>query len=288
MSSMHSLAISLCLLAQPSAGGGDQTAPPDKLDAVRAEYLADAQKYVFHHDAEREQPLSLLEKPVMRWANDDDWSGDVFVWTHAGRPEVIGCILSGPGASRPVFHEFHLLADQPIAPVDLQTRRRWQPAKGLARAPVPDAPEPAESATGRLTQMRQMARDFTGHMEAGGSWELRLLPQPLYRYGEERDGDEHRGDEKPSVVDGALFTYVWTKGTDPELILLLECSKSEEGPAWHFAPVQFSNRPLRLEHKGKEVWAAASHQEPSGTNATVYTTAYARAMTLEPAAARQE
>ena len=272
---MHSLMISLCLLAQSPAGGSGEAAPPDKQDAVRAEYLADAKRHVFHRDAQREQPLVLVERPVMRWTNDDDWSGDVFVWTHAGRPEVIGCILSGPGArGRPVFHEFHLLADRPIAPVDLQTRRRWQPAGGLAIAPVPGAPEPAENAAGRLTQMRQMARDFSAHMEAGGSWELRLLPQPLYRYEEDRFGDE-----TTSVVDSALFTYVWTKGTDPELILLLECRKADGVPAWHFAPVRFSNRPLRLEHKGKEVWAADSHQEPAETTTGVYTTAYARTMT---------
>jgi hypothetical protein len=258
---MYGFVVTFCVLGQP----------PDQLDAVRAEYLADAQKCSFHHDAERQRKLKLVEKPVMRWATDDDWSGDVFVWTHAGRPEVIGCILSGPGANgRPVYHEFHLLAEQPIAPIDLQTRRRWQPAAGLALTPVPEGPTPADTAAGRLMQMRQMARDFTPHMEADGSWELRLLPQPLFRY----------AGEDTSVVDGALFTYVWDKGTDPELVLLLECRKDEKGPAWHFAPVRFSTRPLALVHNGKEVWNAATHQEPAETNATVYTTWYARTMAM--------
>jgi hypothetical protein len=265
---MRSHVITLCLLAQP----------PDTFDAVRAEYLVDAQKYQFHHDVERQHELKLLDKPVMRWANDDDWSGDVFVWLHAGRPEVIGCILSGPGAGgRPVYHEFHLLAEQPIGATDLETNRRWQPTEGLARTLVPDAPAPADTAAGRLTQMRQMARNFTAHMEADGSWELRLLPQPLFRYGE----------PEGAVVDGALFTYVWTKGTDPEVVLLLECQTGDnktgdKGPAWHFSPVRFSNRSLALQYKGKEVWSAASHQEPSETNTLVYTTAYARTMSPQP------
>lgn len=267
---MPSLVITLCLLAQP----------PDSLDAVRAEYLADAQKYQFHHDAEMQHELKLVEKPVMRWANDDDWSGDLFVWTHAGRPEVIGCILAGPnnGTRRLMFHEFHLLAPEPIATIDLQTKRRWQPEEGLVREPVPGAPAPADTAAGRLTQMRQMARDFTAHMQAGGEWELRLLPQPLFRYGEP-DG---------AVVDGALLTYVWTKGTDPEVILLLECKQGEKGPAWHFAPVRFSNRPLALKYKDNEVWSVAGHQEPSETNTLLYTTAYARTMTQPPPAAEPE
>jgi hypothetical protein len=271
MSFMPSLLITICLLAQPPAEAND-SARPEKTDPVRAEYLADAQKCSFHHDAERQEKLQLVEKPVMRWTSDDDWSGDVFVWTHAGRPEVIGCILSGPPnqGRRTVFHEFHLLADKPIAPVDLQTRRRWQPAEGLGLTPVPEALSPADTAAGRLTQMRQLARDFTAHMEASGNWELRLLPQPLFRY----------GDDEGAAIDGALFTYVWTKGTDPEVVLLLECRMSEKRPAWHFAPVRFSNRPLKLEYKGKEVWTVASHQEPSQSNTTAYTTAYARTMTL--------
>src|SRR5262245_60075970 len=171
---MTSVLLAACLLAQPAAGTAE-AAPAEKLDPIRAEYRADADKYVFHRDAERQQALALIEKPVMRWANDDDWSGDVFVWTHAGRPEVIGCILSGPGTRRSVFHEFHPLATQPIAPADLQTRRRWQPAEGLALSRVADAPPPADTAGGRLVQMRQMARDFTAHMQADGMWELRLL-----------------------------------------------------------------------------------------------------------------
>ena len=262
MTRMPSLALMLCLLAQP----------PDKLDAVRAEYLVDAQKYQFHHDAERQHELKLVERPVMRWATDDDWSGDVFVWTHTGRPEVIGCILSGPGAGgRPVYHEFHLLAERPVAPVALQTRRRWQPEAGLPVSPVPEAPAPAESAPGRLVQMRQLARDFTAQMEADGSWELRLLPQPLYRY----------GDETAEVTDGALFAYVWSKGTDPEFVLLLECRRTDSGPTWHYAPVRFTTRELQLTHQGKEVWRAATLQEPQTESAMVYTTAFARSMPLE-------
>jgi hypothetical protein len=259
---MPSLILTLCLLAQP----------PDQLDAVRAEYLADAQKYQFHHDAERQRELKLVEKPVMRWSTDDDWSGDVFVWTNAGRPEVIGCILSGPGASgRPVYHEFHVLAEQPIAPVDLQTRRRWQPEKGVPVSPVPAGPAPAESAAGRLMQMRQIARDFTAHMEADGSWELRLLPQPLFRY----------GSAAGEVTDGALLTYVWSKGTDPEFVLLLECRRTDSGTAWHYAPVRFSTRELWLTHADKEVWRASAHQEPKSESAMSYTTAFARTMLLE-------
>ncbi|HEX5104150.1 MAG TPA: hypothetical protein VFV87_10085 [Pirellulaceae bacterium] len=276
---MHSLVIAASLLAQPPAAGSAEGAPADRHDPVRAEYLADAQRCLFHHDAQKQHELELIEKPVMRWATDDDWSGDVFVWTRESLPEVVGCILSGPGnAGRPVYHEFHVLGEQPIAPITLQTRRLWQPSEGLKRLPVPEAPTPAETAAGRLVQMRQMARDFTAHMEADGTWELRLLPQPVFRYRSESAG----------VTDGALFTYVWSKGTDPELVLLLECRMADKGPNWHFAPLRLSTRELWLQHHESEVWHVAAHQEPQTETTMIYTTAYARTMATPPTAGSEQ
>jgi hypothetical protein len=212
----------------------------------------------------------------LRWATDDDWSCDVFVWTHKGRPEVIGCILSGPGndAQRLLFHEFHLLAEKPIAPTQLLTPHTWEPKDGVALRPVKDAPPPAKTAAARLTQMRQLSREFTAHMEANGEWALRLLPQPLLRF----------GDDNGDVIDGSLFAWVWPKGTDPELILLLECRKTDTGPAWHFTPIRFSNRPLWLKRGGEEVWRVDTHREPKGPTDLVYTTDFARNIPREPPA----
>ena len=41
---------------------------------------------------------------------------------------------------------------------------------------------------------------------------------------------------------------------DPEIILVIETRPTEAGPRWHFGAGKFSNRPLRLLHKDKEVW----------------------------------
>jgi len=238
-----------------------------KSEPLRTYYGRTAAKYEFFSDAAREQPLKLVEKPVMKWANDDDWSGDVFVWTRGETPEVIGCVLTGPTepkGRRIAFQEFHLLAEQPIAAADMAGRIRWAPAEGLKRLRLEGAPVPADTPALRLTQMRQLLRDFTAHMEANGEWELRLLPQPLMRY-QPKEGP---------VVDGALFTFVWTKGTDPELILLMECRKTKDGLAWEYAPVRFSNRELWLKHHEVEVWRGPSHREPAGESGLVYTTHY--------------
>ena len=105
------------------------------------------------------------------------------------QPAVIGCILSGPGDADGRlnrFHEFHLLDKRPIAPAELQTRRTLAArAEGLAAAAMADAPPPADSPAGRLAQMRQIARDFTAHMEATdvGAAALAAAAVSLWRRG---------------------------------------------------------------------------------------------------------
>lgn len=268
---MQALVLLLCLLAPPVGEGDSESAqkPNSKLNPLRQFYRDDAVKYQFERSELDGSKLDLQPQPIMSWANDDDWSGDVFVWTHGKRPAVVGCILSGPADNnqRLVFHEFHLLSDQPIKPVNMQTRRRWQPKSGLEVTAIPGAPEPARSANGRLTQMRELSRQFSAHMRADSDWELRQLSQPLYRY----DVAKANG----PVIDGALFAYVWTKGTDPEVILLIEARRNDKGEKWYYAPVRFSNRPVWLKHEGKEVWHVDSHAEPEGNASDlIYTTAY--------------
>jgi len=99
-----------------------------------------------------------------------------------------------------------------------------------------------------LIQMRSLAREFTAHsidyqMER---WELRLLGQPLYRY-EKPEGD---------VVDGALFAFVTSAGTDPEVIVALEAHRNGDTLAWHYRAIRFSDSNLYVQHLGKEVWSS--------------------------------
>ena len=239
------------------------------LESVRAEYRLDAKKYEFFADPQHKQPLVLVTEPIFSWTSLKDYSGDVFVWTKDGLPILVGCMLSassGPNR-RNMIHEFHLVGESPTPPVDLPSRQRWQPVRGLARTAIDGGPVPAPTAAGRLAQLRQLSRAFAIHMEAvNGNWELRLLPQPLFRY----------GTEAQEVIDGALFSYVWTTGTDPEFLLMLECRKTPEGPRWHYAPVLFTTRALRLEHNGREVWKIEAHKEPPSPSSLLYTTGFVR------------
>jgi hypothetical protein len=97
--------------------------------------------------------------------------------------------------------------------------------KALEFIPLPDGPAPAESARLRLTQMKGLLRRVTvkERFRADTST-LRMLSQPIDRY-------ENRDEE---IVDGAAFVFAY--GTNPELLLLLECDAS----GWRFGLARMS------------------------------------------------
>jgi hypothetical protein len=100
--------------------------------------------------------------------------------------------------------------------------------------------------------LRALARDFSATTRDAhdNRWELRLLSQPLFRY-ESTD---------PEVVDGALFAYVTSAGTDPEALLVIEARRhSKDGiPTWYRALARFTDLNLSVRYKGTEVFSAST------------------------------
>jgi hypothetical protein len=209
-------------------------------------YAKQAAEYELFLDDQRKERLELVAQPVLTWTNADGFLGSVFVWTFQGRPEVIGCVGSRQteaGECFP-FRELHLLGS-PVQPVGFgDGKRTWQPRDGIELADVEGAPLPPDSERQRLTQMRNLAREFTGWMQQDGDvTELRLLPQPIFRY------------EAPEqdVQDGAIFAMVW-KGTDPDVLLLLESREFGGKPRWQYALARFNWREMWVKRNEKEVW----------------------------------
>ena len=244
------LALTLSPVGQDDrATSKDSRSRGEKLLALHTENAA---SYAIFRDAARTQRLELKREPIYRWSNPTrslGQEGDVFLWTYQGRPEVIASIFSHPREGkqeRRLCHELQSLSEKVLV-VDRDSPNRWEPkAPGVEWKPIPGAPMPAASPAARANQARALAREFSGRSlsESGQSWELRLLPRPLYRY------------EGPDVVEGALFALVSTAGTDPEIILLLEARKTPEGPRWQYAAARFSDMNLWLKHKDQEVWSA--------------------------------
>ena len=235
----------------------------DQIAKAKSQWLLqlhtnDAASYSIYRDVQRKQKLELRREPVYRWTNPTrvgGQAGEVFVWTYQGRPEVVGSIFSHPSGDgrRVMCHELHSLS-LAVLVVDREASEQWVPqAAGVDLKPLPDAPVPAGTAVQRLVQMRSLAREFSGRSlsDQGQTWELRLLPQPLYRY----------QSTDPDVLDGALFTLVSSAGTDPEIILLLEARKSQSGHQWVFGAARFSDMNLWLNHKSREVWSSIRSDE---------------------------
>jgi hypothetical protein len=197
-------------------------------------------------DAQKDKQCELQKTPVLRWSNPlretDD--GTVFLWkTAAGRPAAILSIYTHEEVN--IDHEFQSLALTALA-AKYRGNTVWQPARaGIEFQPAPGRPEPpAKTAASRLSQMRKLLGGFSASM-GRDQWrhELRLLPQPFYRY----------GDKEGEVVDGAVFAFA--QGTDPELLILVEARRRKGEPAtWQYAPARLNMGNVELKHRDAVVW----------------------------------
>ncbi|MCD0460624.1 hypothetical protein [Roseiconus lacunae] len=188
--------------------------------------------YAFYW-TEKRLPLELRREPIVNWTNpleEGQINGSTFVWEHEGRPIVIGQLFSyrvGDG-KRSLCHVFSSLTDETISG-ERNGRVFFEPAvpKESGWQTFSAAGNPAEQRSGRLLQMRRLARGFEAFTEEAsrGKRELRLLQQPLYRT-----------DEDLKDYDAGLFAYV--VGTDPELLILIECDDSADVPKWRYRMAQ--------------------------------------------------
>ncbi|HEY7329289.1 MAG TPA: hypothetical protein VH592_16725 [Gemmataceae bacterium] len=219
-------------------------------------YRKEVAEYSITVESAPKKELELKNEPILEWSNPIRarvQQGVIFLWLRDGRPSALGCFFSVPDSRLPgrsIYHEFHALDREKLLVSRSDALNEWRPQAGLARKELPDAEEPATTRGARLVQMRRLGREFTGYEISAGSkgerGELRLLPAPLYRYPEAGS----------AVVDGALFAFVSTVGTDPEVLLLIEAHKVGAKTRWEYACGRFSNWDLYVQHKGKEVWSS--------------------------------
>jgi hypothetical protein len=266
---VRSLVFCLSWVVIAAVGEADEDRAASTTLRLWVEYYQEvASGYDIRLQSAPDERLAVSAKPVLVYSNPTigyDTHGAIFVWTRNGRAEAIAAIWSKRiGADskslKNVNHEFHSLANEPL------TARGtdgvvWSPSKpGLDFRLIPDAPEPAESRAGRLAQMRQISRDFTGFdlnpREEGSTEEvereLRVLAKPLYRY-EEIDRKSDKDARTNAFEDGAVFGLFldW----DPEILLVLETRPTASGPRWHYAVAHVDYKPLRLQYQSRDVWS---------------------------------
>jgi hypothetical protein len=205
------------------------------------------------------EALKLEAKPVLRWTNPGigRFYGDVYLWTLEGRPSVVMSLYKAWEPAWGFAAEVQTLSHESIS-AQRKDELVWNtPAAGVTFAILPSAAEPADSEVRRMQQMRAFAKDFSAQViderltKSGDRQELRLLPQPIYRY---------QSAAAPEAVDGALFAIVL--GTDPEVFLLLEARRAKELLAWHYALARMNKDALVVRYKGDEVWRAKAAGYP--------------------------
>lgn len=244
-----SAAVHVDAIAQEPPGQDDELA---QLKEFREHARRAAGRYEMWSGTDRDQGLVLREPPILQWTNPvggRQAQGEVFLWTDRGRAAVVVSIYKMLDPTRSYFYEdreFCSLASGPLVAISPE-HAEWEPVEaGAVWELLPDAPAPRDSAALRLRQMRLLAGRFTADKttRAGTERDLRLLPQPVYRY----EGDH------PDVLDGAVFAFV--EGTDPEAFLLIEARPGEEGPTWYYALARMNSILLRGYDGEDLVWEA--------------------------------
>jgi hypothetical protein len=235
-------------------GTGPQSSdsPAERLGAMRA--IADG---VSVEDRSRGtgQKLERLTDPVYRF--DDPArqysDGTVWAWCRSGRPVALLTLSRdrSPDEGLRWIAELTSLAPGPIG-AEVAGIGSWQPSvKGVITRKLPNAPPPADDATKRSRQMKDLVRQIRAYeyfkprdQATRVRYELRVLPQQLHRYADTKDG----------LIDGGMFLISY--GLNPELILLVEARREGSSePAWYYSLARIAIAELHVEFEGKPLWS---------------------------------
>lgn len=252
---MGALFAILLVVAAPASAQDSSRYQPEEL---HRHFQKVAESYVIRAGNIR---LKLRDQPLMHWQNTvrQQEQGALYMWSKQGRPQVLGSIFTFQNGDEVLCrHEMISLAESPLR-AELNSSPVWTPNQaGVKWIAFDSVPPPTESAARRMTQMRSIAREFSGTLQIkeGIPANLTLIPQPLVRYQAPEAG----------VIDGAIFSMAVV--TDPEIFLLVEAKESGGGPAaWYYAAARSHFEELQLRRNKQIVWQAANVGELANTRA---------------------
>lgn len=240
----------------------DKATEKSRQEEVSRLVMAKARELQVLSGESRTVPAKLHPEPLLRWSNPTAGSvhGEVFLWTIDSRPIAIASIYRWYHPHKDSTVELVSVAPHGVvAATNRETH--WDTRNpGIKISDLASAAKPAESAGGRLVQMRTLARRFNAELvdTRGGEEvgrELRLLNQPAHRY----------ACPSAKVLDGGLFAFV--EGTDPEAWVILEAIESEAGPKWQFAVVRMNSDALQIKD-GDQVVGKWDHVRQPWTDRT--------------------
>ena len=262
------LALCAALIVGGRAGAGDDDAKAE--EARRARQLdkmkRSAAQYTLCVDGDRRHSFKFVESTVLRWTNPVAGAkdGTVFLWTRGGRPQAALQLYTYDDDH--FNHEWQSLADGRLT-AERAGEVTWNPIEpGIRFEVLPDFEAPAASAPARLRQMKSIAAKFsfvfTGFGQSPTAVELRLLPQPLYRYEQSND---------PQRFDGALFAFV--QGTDPQGLLVVEARGEGAKQRWHYGIARMASGSVTARLGDREVFSVGKYdfsRDPRKTFLTLH------------------
>lgn len=244
-------------IAWPQDGQPELT--PEQRAAHLARMRTIAQSIKIHErSGDVHVPVDLAIEPVLRYTDHTRKQHDstIWIWGTKGRPSAIMALEyypNRPDDSQWLFEIVSLSVGRISAEHDKELHWTSRQA-GLRFRPLPNSPSPAETATARLTQMKQLQSRFGGSERTAteGRIELRPMARPLYRY----------RDDASRTVDGAIFAFA--NGTNPEIACILEARANDtSASSWEYALIQMTGAEVYVELDGQEIWSQGEADPPA-------------------------
>jgi len=171
----------------------------------------------------------MIDIPLLHYNNPagETLDATVWAWGRRGRPVALASISQEKTVSNIAKWSCELvsLADNAVL-LAAAPGWKWAPAaSGIEWKPVADSPVAGDTPVVRARQMKEIARRFsaTGSYRDGAvAVEMRLMERPLSRFVDPEQG----------LIDGAFYAFAC--GTNPEVLLIIECRKDGRGnSAWY-------------------------------------------------------
>jgi hypothetical protein len=204
----------------------------------------------FERVAGEEKEVDRVQEPIFTFSEptrETGHLGTLWVWGTKGRP--VALLSQNKAYDQPVWG-FELAALSEGVSVVMHDGWRWSPKSVLRMTPFENVPRVADSNAKRLSQMKSLAQKFAvSEQYLNSSFELRLLPSPIYRY----------QDEEIGLIDGALFNFA--HGTNPEALAVIECRKESSGPTWSYGFLPLAGAGVIAKLDGSAVWSKEPTRE---------------------------
>ena len=238
--------------AQVKKGDADQDSiEKEQRRQTREQMVARWNKLrAFESASGKEKEIDRVPEPIFTFSEptrETGHLGTLWVWGTKGRP--VALLSQNKAYAKPVWG-FELAALSEGVSVVMHDGWRWSPKSALKMSPFKNVPRAADSDARRLSQMKSLAQQFTvTEQYMDESFELRLLPSPIYRY----------QDEKIGLIDGALFNFAHE--TNPEALAVIECRKKTSGPTWSFGFLPLAGAGVIAKLDGNTVWTKEPTRE---------------------------